>query len=46
MASLGCIRLVQPETLAESSFEVLANATYELRVYDKWDVIDKAVQAY
>ena len=44
MAPLGGIGLVQPETLTESSSEAFANATDELRVNDKWNVVDKAVQ--
>jgi len=44
IASLYSIGLVQPETLTESCSEAFANATDELRVNDKWNVVDEAVQ--
>ena len=46
IASLGGIGLIQPETLTESRFEVFANATDELRVNDKWNIVDKTVQTH
>jgi hypothetical protein len=43
-ASVGGIGLAQPEALAESRFKALANATDELCVDGKWNVVDEAIQ--
>jgi hypothetical protein len=42
--TFGSIGLAEPETLAESACQLLANPTDELRIDNKRDVVDKPVQ--